>query len=90
MTRDQRWELEVSEGIIWASRKGVEWWNLWRLRMEPLGRITIVTAGLGGDLVRVACDSREDAQWLHDHMISFAEIPKSAVKVRRAELQAAP
>jgi len=75
--------LEVNECVIWASQRGNDWWNEWRLRMEPLGRITVLKPSLGGDVVSVACDSREDAEWLHDHMISFAGIPKSAVKVLR-------
>lgn len=75
--------LEVNEAVIWATARGSEWWNLWRIRMEPVGRITIITAGLGGDLVHVACDTKEDAEWLRDHMISFAGVPKAAVRVRR-------
>jgi hypothetical protein len=75
--------LEVNENVIWYSQHGHEWWDLWRLRMEPTGRITIVINGLCGDLVRVACDSREDAIWLRDHAISFGGVPGRAVKIVR-------
>lgn len=76
------WGVEVNEAAIWASRCGVRWWNEWRLRMEPIGRIAIITPSLGGDRVHVACDSKDDAQWLAGHMTGFAGIPASAVKVR--------
>lgn len=73
--------LQVNEARIWATRQGDDWWNSWRARMERTGRITILTPSLGGDLVSVACDSRDDAVWLRDHMVSFAGIPKGALKV---------
>lgn len=77
--------LEVNEAVIWASRRGNDWWNEWRILMERTGRITIVTPSLGGDLVYVACDSDSDARWLADHMTGFAGIPARAVKVKRAK-----
>jgi hypothetical protein len=77
------WCLEVNEARIWATQSGGEWWNPWRLRMEPLGRVTVLVASLGGDRVRVACDSKDDAEWLRDHMTGFAGIPASAVKLTR-------
>jgi hypothetical protein len=77
------WDVEVNEASIWAAQSGSRWWNLWRLRMEGSGRITVVTASIGGDLVRVACDGKDDAAWLRGHMTGFAGIPASAVKVKR-------
>lgn len=82
MPEPRRWGVEVNEAAIWASARGSDWWNLWRLRMEPAGRITIITPSLGGDLVRVACDSRDDAEWLAGHMKEHAGIPARAVKVK--------
>jgi hypothetical protein len=76
--------LEVNEAVIWATQHGSEWWNLWRARMEPLGRIEVITPSLGGDRVRVACDSPEDAAWLLSRMTGSEGIPKSAVKVARS------
>jgi hypothetical protein len=75
--------VEVNEAGIWASQRGSTWWNEWRLRMEPTGRITVITPSLGGDRVHIACDSKDDAQWLAGHMHEFAGIPKAAVKVTR-------
>jgi hypothetical protein len=76
------WGVEVNEAAIWASRMGSDWWNEWRLRMEPVGRITVITPSLGGDRVHVACDSEDDARWLAGHMTGFAGVPARAVKVR--------
>jgi hypothetical protein len=76
--------VEVNEAVIWATRRGVVWWNEWRIRMERI-RITIITPSVGGDLVHVACDSDSDARWLADHMTGFAGIPARAVKVKRAK-----
>ena len=45
--------------------------------MEAAGRITVVTASIGGDLVHVACDDREQAAWLRDHMAEFGGIPRA-------------
>jgi hypothetical protein len=75
--------LEVNECRINATASGSRWWSTWRGYMEPAGRISTMTASLGGDLVHVACDSREDAVWLRDHMIS-AGVPASAVRVKRS------
>ena len=79
------WCLEVNEARIWATDQGAQWWDTWRIRMEPVGRITVLTHSLGGDLVRVACDSKPDAEWLRDHMTGFAGIHASAVKITRRE-----
>jgi hypothetical protein len=75
--------LEVNECRVNATGQGSGWWHAWRGRMEPAGRITVVTASLGGDLLHVACDSREDAVWLRGHMVS-AGVPASAVRVKRS------
>lgn len=77
------WGLQVNECRAFATGRGSTWWTDFRRRMEPAGRITIITASLGGDLVHVACDSKEDAAWLRGHMTSEG-IPESAVKVTRA------
>lgn len=75
--------IQVNEAAIWASNQGAGWWSAWRLRMEPAGRITVIIPSLGGDLVRVSCDSREDAAWLRDHLVRSGGVPGSAVKIVR-------
>lgn len=73
--------LEVNEAKIWATNQGADWWNNWRALMEPVGRITVVTPSMGGDLARVACDSKDDATALRDVMVSTGGIHKGALKV---------
>jgi hypothetical protein len=83
MPDEVSYAVEVNEAAIWSTRMGVTWWNEWRLHQERTGRITIVMPSVGGDLVHVACDSKEDAAWLRGHMTGFAGIPERAVKVKR-------
>lgn len=71
--------VEVNECRIWAVARGAEWWNLFRIRSGP--RVTTVTTSIAGDLVHVACDSKEDAEWLTAHMVGEG-IPKSAAVVK--------
>lgn len=78
----RRWVVEVSECRVLATARGAAWWSLFRLRMEPAGRITVITPSLGGDLVHVACDDQEHARWLAGHMHEHAGIPASTAKAR--------
>ncbi len=73
--------VEVSETRVFLSRRGHEWW-IWYRFGQPESRFMTVAATLAGEIVRVACDNREEAQWLADHMVSFGGLPKAAVKVR--------
>jgi hypothetical protein len=73
--------VEVNECRVFATQMGVDWWNLFRHAHTDSGRITTLTPSPAGDLCSVACDSREDAQWLASHMLEQG-LPKSAVKVR--------
>lgn len=73
--------VEVNECRIFATQMGVDWWLLFRASGDRTGRIKTLVPSPAGELCSVACDSREDAQWLADHMISQG-IPKSAVKVQ--------
>lgn len=76
------WAVEVNEVRILACGRGADWWAAWRSRMEPAGRITVITPSVGGDLVYVACDSKDHAAQLRSHMTDVAGIPAAAVKVR--------
>jgi hypothetical protein len=78
----RRWVVEVIECRVFATGRGAAWWSLFRLRMEPAGRITVITPSLGGDIVYVACDDKEHACWLAGHMREHAGIPASAARVR--------
>lgn len=75
------WACEVNEARVNATVTGADWWAGFRQRMEPVGRITVVTPSLGGDRVHVACASRDDAAWLKRHMETEG-IPGGAIKVK--------
>lgn len=74
--------VEVNEARVWATGQGADWWAHFRIRHEKT-RITLIRSSIGGELVSVACDDLDDAQWLARHMIEHAGLPKTAVKVRR-------
>lgn len=76
------WAVRVNECLVLATEKGADWWVWFRWAMEPIGRITVVTASIGGDLVDVACDDRDNADWLAATAVDHG-VPKSAVKVVR-------
>lgn len=75
--------VRVNEVVVnlYTPRQTANWWALFRAR-GPVERFTIVTASIPGDLVDVACDDREDAEWLRDHMIERG-IPKTALQIVR-------
>lgn len=75
--------VEVNEAKIFATTGGVAWWLAFRQRFEPIGRIEVVTASIGGDRVRVECDDRHHADWLKATAQENG-VPKAAVKVVRA------
>lgn len=70
----------VNECRIFATHRAADWWT-WFRYANPSGRFEDRVVSLGGNLVAVACDDREHADWLAAHMVDFAGIPKSAVRV---------
>lgn len=72
--------VEVNEARIFATTGGASWWVAFRQRFEPIGRVEIVTASIGGDRVRVKCDDREHADWLKATALDNG-VPVAAVKV---------
>ena len=79
--------VRVNEVVVnlYTPRETANWWALFRAR-GPRERFTTVTASIPGDLVDVACDNREDAEWLRDHMIEQG-IPKTALTIRTGRQQ---
>jgi hypothetical protein len=76
--------VEVNEGVVEASRRGVEWWHLYRSRFNGTGRIVETKPGcIVGGLAEVACGSRDDAEWLAGHMVDRG-LPQSAVRIKKA------
>jgi hypothetical protein len=73
--------LRVNEiaALTYTTREAANWWALYRAR-GPVERFTIVKSYIPGDVVDVACDDRQDAEWLRNHLIAQG-IPKSALKV---------
>lgn len=84
--------VEVNECHVFAvSGAPAEYWAAYRARYEPVDRINILVASIGGDRVQVACDDRDHADWLANHLVEHGSLPKSAVKVktlRRADRKA--
>ncbi|OHV23249.1 hypothetical protein BBK14_24315 [Parafrankia soli] len=73
--------VEVNEVKVLGTGRGADWWTLYRSRAERVGRVKIVRTVLTGDIVRVACDDRDEAQWLAKHMVNHGGLPRTAVKV---------
>lgn len=86
MTKPQAWCVEVKDIVVMSTRQGMDWWLFYRRRFEAMGRITTIpgTVTPQGDHCRVACDDREDAEWLAGHMVTFGGLPRTAVKARRS------
>jgi hypothetical protein len=73
--------VQVNECAIFATRRGVDWWLLFRSH-GPESRFVVVTASLAGDRVNVQCEDREHAEWLLGRLLEEG-VPKSALKVIR-------
>ena len=73
--------VEEPRTLTYGSRAAADWWVLFRLRM-PASRFTVVKSGFPGDIVDVACESAEDAEWLAARMVEVG-VPKAALKVIR-------
>lgn len=84
MTTHKSWWVRVNEISVISTGRGTAWWISFRRAAEPAGRIHIEQPSWIGDVVRVACDDREHADWLAAHMHATAGLPKSAVKVVHA------
>jgi len=73
--------VEVNEVHItlYASRDTANWWATYRQHFDT-ARFTEVNSCLIGDLVQVACENRDHAQWLHDLLIEKG-VAKAALKI---------
>lgn len=86
----ERWSVEVKDIVIMATRQGMPWWFFYRQRFEPTGRITVIpgTSTPQGDHCVIACETREDAAWLVEHMVTFGGVPRTAVRALRTPTEA--
>lgn len=73
--------VEVNEAKVLASGRGASWWLDYRGVAERSGRITVVTASVGGDRVAIACDTQGHAAWLAALLVAKG-LPTSAVAVK--------
>ncbi|MGI5185471.1 hypothetical protein ACQEVZ_55435 [Dactylosporangium sp. CA-152071] len=89
-SRNARHVVEVNEVLVFATRRGSDWWVWFLIAHRNTGRITDVAVSLGGAICHVACDSREDAQWLATAMVEEHGLPKAAVKARSLQDRQAP
>jgi hypothetical protein len=73
--------LRVNEVAVnlYSPREAANWWALYRAH-GPAERFTTVTAAIPGDLVDVACEDIDDAEWLRDLLIERG-IPRTALKI---------
>lgn len=78
--------VEVNETRIHTYGNNIDaaskWW-LWFRRANPADRFHETAVSITGAMVEVACDSKEDAEWLARHMVAFGGLDKAAVKVKR-------
>jgi hypothetical protein len=77
--------IEVNEGVVEASRQGVDWWQLHRQRLASSGKLRETKAAcVVGGVVELGPYAEDDAQFMAEHMVTAGGMPKSAVKVKRA------
>lgn len=77
--------VEVNEGVVEASRWGVAWWHMFSRMHSNTGRLTYTKQPcIIGGVVEVACDSKDDAEWLAGQMVDVHGMPKTAVRVKVA------
>lgn len=81
MAAPKRYAVEVNECKVMSRVEGRDWWVRYRQRFAGTGRITVEQATIIGDVVRVACDDKADAEHAARFFVSYGKLPKSAVKV---------
>lgn len=77
--------VEVNEGVIEATRQGIDFWFLHRPRFVASGKLveTVAACVIGGK-VELGPYDEEDAQFMAEHMIENG-MPKTAVRIKRAK-----
>ena len=81
MSERTHW-VEVNETHIYLHAVAAEWWAFFRhIVYGRTDRVRTVRAGIVGDTVLVACEDREHASWLREHMLSHG-VPHSAATLR--------
>lgn len=78
--------VEVNEVNVsfYSAKDARDWWQMFRLRYKDTDRITDRDVTIPGGFASVACDSKDDAEWLARHMVEHGGLNKTAVNVKRA------
>lgn len=74
------WGVWINECAVFANQRSAEWWALFHYRQHE--RITVLEESIAGGHCHVACASKEDSEWLREHMVSNG-VPQVACKVQR-------
>ncbi|MEU4511680.1 hypothetical protein AB0G05_19490 [Nonomuraea wenchangensis] len=79
----KEWGVVINEtGLNSTAPDAAEYWNTRRQMFEASGTITVLDGGAIGDTVRIGPYTREDADFMRDHLIEQGA-PKAHVTVRR-------
>lgn len=88
------WVVEVLEPRVYTYGGGTpdsaNWWTAFRQTYDRVGRIADYDPVLVGSRAEVACDSKDDAAWLAEHMVSHGGLHPKAVRVKQATTNAGP
>lgn len=78
-----RWGLIVNEVLLNATANPARgWWTSHAARFEARGKARILTICVAGALVEYGPWDRDDAQFMHNHMVEHGIHPK-ALKLRQ-------
>ena len=76
--------IEVNEGVLEASRMGVDWWYARRPAFVASGKLReTVPACLIAGRIEIGPYDEDDAQFMAEHMVDIGGMPRTAVRVKR-------
>lgn len=86
MATEKRYVVEINEGVVEASRQGLDWWYASRQMFEASGtlRETKAACVIGG-VVEIGPYEQDDADFMAGHMVESGGMPKGAIKVKAAK-----
>ena len=72
--------LIVNEARILAAKPEIaEWWRVYRSLLEKAGLVTLIVVSIGGDRLRIDCESDGHAAYMSDYMRGRG-VPRTAIK----------
>ncbi|MET7334266.1 hypothetical protein [Nonomuraea sp. NPDC005650] len=82
-TGPQEWGVVINEtGLNSTTPETANYWHTRRRMFETSGQLVVLAVGAIGDTVRIGPYTREDADFMRDHLIEQGAA-KAHVKVRR-------